>query len=243
MKKRSMTVALLAAAYLAVPPSTDAQSSPQRLAEAIRLQQAMHRQDAAGDLDAAIAIYRELATSSGTDRAVAAEAQYRLAQSLLQKGELDAGAQEFTTLARVFPDHAALVSRLAGSSGLGIRPGGVAPLGRSSFPADFEPGAPASIVGRIIQVAWVDPMAWLKVTAGNGVTTFTLGLAAPNTMVRQGIQRDALKPGDEVRLDMITDRRGPVLTDGTILARADVIVRASDGVQVFNRAALGAEQP
>jgi hypothetical protein len=237
MKKRSMAVALVAAAYLAVPPTTHAQTAQQRLAEAVRLQQAMHRQDAAGDLDAAIAIYRELATSSGTDRAVAAEAQYRLAQSLLQKGELDAGAQELSTLARVFPDHAALVSRLAGSSGL---PGGMSLPGPSSLP-EFEPGTPASVVGRITMFAWVSPMAWMKVT--DGTSTWTLAVAAPNMMVRLGVVRDAFKPGDELRIDMTLDRRGPVLTDGTILARADVITRASDGVQIFNRAALDALQP
>ena len=123
-------------------------------------------------------------------------------------------------------------------------PGSAGPLGPSSLPAnfdDFEPGNPASIVGRVTMLAWVNPMAWLKVTAGT--TTFTLGLAEPNMLLRLGALRDSLKPGEEVRLDMTLDRRGPVLTDGTHLARADVITRASDGVQLFNRAALDAPQP
>jgi hypothetical protein len=238
-----MAAAMLAASFLAIPPTSDAQTAQQRLAEAVRLQQAIHRQDAAGDLDAAIAIYRELARSPGTERAVAAEAQYRLGQSLLQKGELEAGAQELATLPRLFPDHAELVSRLARSSGLGMSPLPVVRAGQSGLPTDvdFEPGSPASIAGRVTRLAWVNPMAWLTVT--DGASTWTLGVAAPNQLVRHGMQPSTLKPGDEVRIDITLDRRGPVLTNGEILGRADSIVRASDGAQVFSRAALEAPQP
>jgi tetratricopeptide (TPR) repeat protein len=243
MNTKSMAAAVLAASFLALPPTSDAQTAQQRLAEAVRLQQAMHRQDAAGDLDAAIAIYRELASSSATDRAIAAEAQYRLAQSLLQKGELDAAAQEIMALSRLFPDQAALVSRLSGAGGGLARGTSLGPIGSPSLPSgsDFEPGNPASIAGRVTGFAWVNPMSWL--TVSDGSSTWTLGVAAPNTLVRLGLQRDTLKLGDEVRVDITLDRRGPVLTNGTILGRADSIVRAADGAQVFSRAALDAPQP
>jgi tetratricopeptide (TPR) repeat protein len=243
MNSRSIAAAVLAASFLALAPLADAQTAQQRLAEAIRLQQAIHRQDAAGDLDAAIATFRELASSPGTDRAVAAEAQYRLAQSLLQKGELDAAAQETMALSRLFPDQAELVSRLTGNGGPGSLLARTAAMGPSSLPAgfDFEPGTSASIAGRITRFAFVNPMSWLTVT--DGASTWTLGVAAPNLLRQLGLNLGMLKPGDDVRIDITLDRRGPVLTDGTILGRADSIVRAADGVQVFNRAALGAPQP
>jgi hypothetical protein len=118
-----------------------------------------------------------------------------------------------------------------------------AAMGPSSLPPgfDFEPGNAASIAGRVSGFAWVNPMAWLTVT--DGASTWTLGMAAPNTLVGLGLKRDTLKLGEEVRVDITLDRRGQVLGDGTILGRADSIVRTADGVQVFNRAALGAPQP
>jgi tetratricopeptide (TPR) repeat protein len=238
MNSRSIAAAMLAASLLALAATSAAQTAQQRLAEAVRLQQAIHRQDAAGDLDAAIAIFRELASSSATDRAVAAEAQYRLAQSLLQKGELDAASQEIMTLSRLFPDQAELVSRLTGT-----RPGvGLPPLDAPSLPPgfDFEPGNAASITGRVTRISMVNPIAWLMVSDGS--SEWTLGMAAPRTLGELGLNRDTLKLGDEVRVDITLDRRGQVLTDGTILGRADSIVRAADGVQVFDRATLGAPQ-
>lgn len=264
MKKRSMAAAAVAASLLvlsAAPRAQDDQAARQRMAEAIRLQQAMHRQDAAGDLDAAIEIYRDLAVSTTADRAVAAEAQYRLAQSLLQQGDLDAAAEALLTLARVFPDHAPLVSRLASQSGMGgalalggnvlrLAPGGLPPrpVLPPGFDGSFEPGAAASIAGRVTQFAWVNPMSWLNVT--DGTSTWTLGVAAPNALIEQGLRPGALRPGDEVVVDVTLDRRGPVLTNGAILGRAESIVRSADGVEVYDRANLpaapaagGAAQP
>jgi len=243
MKTTSIAAAVLAASFLPLATTSNGQTAQQRLAEATRLQQAIHRQDAAGDLDAAIATFRELASSPATDRAVAAEAQYRLGQSLLQKGELDAAAQEIMALSRLFPDQAELVSRLTGNGGPGSMLARTGAMGPSSLPPsfDFEPGNAASIAGRVAGFAWVNPMSWLTVT--DGASTWTLGVAAPNMLLRLGLNRDTLKLGDEVRVDITLDRRGPVLTDGKILGRAESIVRAADGAQVFNRAALGAPQP
>jgi hypothetical protein len=243
MKTKAIAAAVLAVSFLTLPPTSDAQTAQQRLAEAVRLQQAIHRQDAAGDLDAAIATFRELASSPATDRAVAAEAQYRLAQSLLQKGELDAASQEMMTLSRLFPDQAELVSRLTGNGGPGSMRAKMEAMGPSSLPQgfDFEPGNATSIAGRVTGFAWVNPMAWLTVT--DGASTWMIGVAAPNTLLRLGLKNNTLRPGDELRLDITLDRRGAVLTDGNILARADSIVRAADGVQVFDRAAIAALTP
>ncbi len=65
-----------------------------------QLQKGIYDQETAGDLDGAIAIYHQIVNSGLSPRDVAAQAQYRLAQSLLQKGDLPNGAQEFSNLAR-----------------------------------------------------------------------------------------------------------------------------------------------
>jgi TolA-binding protein len=77
------------------------------------LQKGIYTQETAGDLDGAIAIYRQIVNSGSSPRDLGAQAQYRLAQSLLQKGDLPQGAQEFANLARNYADYGKLVSSLA----------------------------------------------------------------------------------------------------------------------------------
>jgi TolA-binding protein len=77
------------------------------------LQKGIYDQETAGDLDGAISIYHQIVNSGSSPRDVAAQAQYRLAQTLLQKGDLPNGAQEFSNLARNYADYGKLVSSLA----------------------------------------------------------------------------------------------------------------------------------
>jgi hypothetical protein len=78
-----------------------------------QMQKGIYMQETAGDLDGAITIYRQIVNSGNSPRDIAAQAQYRLAQSLLQKGDLSNAAQEFETLARSYADYGKLVSSLA----------------------------------------------------------------------------------------------------------------------------------
>ena len=77
------------------------------------LQKGIYTQETAGDLDGAIAIYRQIVNSGNSPRDIAAQAQYRLAQSLLQKGDLANGATEFSNLARNYADYGKLIGNLA----------------------------------------------------------------------------------------------------------------------------------
>ena len=122
MKIALTAAALLAAILLAAPASAPAQTEQQRLSEAMRMQRATFDEHAAGNLDAAIEIYREIAGPGTVDRGLAAEAQYRLSQALLQKGDLAGSSEEFLRLSANFPDQAERISRLAGGSG--PQPGG-----------------------------------------------------------------------------------------------------------------------
>ena len=112
MKLNPTRAALLAAALLALPATLLAQTEQQRLAEAMQMQRAAFAQDSAGNLDQAIAIYREIAGPRTADRALAAEAQYRLSQALLQKGDLPGATEAMVQLSAGFPDQAEQISRL-----------------------------------------------------------------------------------------------------------------------------------
>jgi tetratricopeptide (TPR) repeat protein len=77
------------------------------------LQKGIYNQDTVGNLDAAIQMYRQVVNTSN-DRALAAEAQYFLAQALLRKGDLSQAAQEFQKLATNFADFRELVMKASG---------------------------------------------------------------------------------------------------------------------------------
>src|SRR5205807_9495427 len=89
------------------------------------LQKGIFAQETEGNLDNAIMIYRQVVNSAPSQRDLAAQAQYRLAQALLQKGDLSNASTEFNRLARDYADYQALIGRLASQAGRGgARSGG-----------------------------------------------------------------------------------------------------------------------
>jgi tetratricopeptide (TPR) repeat protein len=64
----------------------------------------------AGDLNAALAYYRQVLNTPSDQKIYAAFAQFRITQILLQKGKLVEAAQEFEILARTYPEYSDLVS-------------------------------------------------------------------------------------------------------------------------------------
>jgi tetratricopeptide (TPR) repeat protein len=99
--------AVFVSLFLAAIPAA-AQSSTELL------QKGIYAQETEGNLDNAILIYRQIVNSAPTQRDIAAQAQYRLAQALLQKGDLATAAKEFERLSRDYSDYGGLVSSLAG---------------------------------------------------------------------------------------------------------------------------------
>src|SRR5215471_19188727 len=77
------------------------------------LQKGIFAQETEGNLDNAILIYRQIVNSAPAQRDLAAQAQYRLAQALLQKGDLATASKEFEKLSRDYADYGNLVSSLA----------------------------------------------------------------------------------------------------------------------------------
>jgi hypothetical protein len=84
--------------------------SAQTVAE--RLQRAIYAQETTGDVDSAIQIYRQILTSTPS-RPFAAQVQYRLAQALLQKGDLQNAALEFQILSQSYPEYKDLIASMA----------------------------------------------------------------------------------------------------------------------------------
>jgi hypothetical protein len=103
--KRVALTALILASYCAA-------QTPAEL-----LQKGIYTQETAGDADAALMIYRQITATAPSQSAVAAQAQFRIAEVLLQKGDLNGAALEFTTLATRYSEHQALIAKMANRLG------------------------------------------------------------------------------------------------------------------------------
>jgi len=84
-----------------------------------QLQKGIYEQESAGDLDAAIQIYRQILSSNPSDRKLAAQAQFRLFQALLQKGDFNGAQQELQNLSINFQEYRELIASMAGRTGGG----------------------------------------------------------------------------------------------------------------------------
>jgi tetratricopeptide (TPR) repeat protein len=236
-----MTKIVIATAILAVVPSFG-----QTAAEL--LQKGIYTQETEGKLDEAIQIYRQIVNSAPNPREIGAQAQYRLAQALLQKGDTNGAAQEFSRLARDYSEYSGVISQLARqrpatalrfSDGRGNVYYGQEAADKieemkrktqqatSAQPAasnaEFNPTSPIALNGKISQVQWMNPVAWATVETAGG--TYRVRLASPNDLVHAGMTRNSLTPGMEVSIT------GILATDGSMTVQANTL--SPQGKPVF----------
>jgi hypothetical protein len=69
-----------------------------------------------------------------------------------------------------------------------------------AFQAEFDGNAPLMLQGKVTKVEWINPHAWMHMdVVTNGVAQeWMVEAGTPNTLLRAGLTRDALKPGAEV---------------------------------------------
>jgi hypothetical protein len=116
---RFVTVAMLALSLLATA------GSAQTAAEL--LQKGIYTQETAGDLDAAIQIYRQVISSAGNNRPLAAQAQMRIVGVLLQKGDTAGASLEFNILMQNYADQKEIIASIAARLGAVLRSSGTFP--------------------------------------------------------------------------------------------------------------------
>ena len=93
---------------------------------------------------------------------------------------------------------------IAGSVGLALSmaaAGGGAAWAHHAFAAEFDGKSPVLLRGKVTRVEWINPHAWVHVNvvdaAGASVEWMVEG-GTPNTLLRGGIDRNSLKPGQEI---------------------------------------------
>ena len=70
-----------------------------------------------------------------------------------------------------------------------------------AFSAEFDADLPIQLQGKVVQVDWINPHAWVHVehVKEDGSTqVWQLEAGTPNTLLRRGMTRTLLQPGTEV---------------------------------------------
>ena len=249
MLTKSLATALAATLIAAIP------SAAQTTAEL--LQRGIFAQETEGNLDNAILIYRQIVNSAPADRELAAQAQYRLAQSLLQKGDMNSAAQEFSRLARDYSGYSSVISRLAAPGGTGALRFSAGPAAdlqkraqmaqevakkmselagvqetqarsQSLMGVEFDNSKSITVPGKVTQVTWINPRSWITVETTGG--TYSFVLASPNSMIKIGMTRNSLTVGMDVTVT------GLAAKDGSPTGLANTVTSA--GRVIFDRMAI-----
>jgi hypothetical protein len=98
-----------------------------------------------------------------------------------------------------------------------------------SFVAEYDGNKPVKVSGTVTKVEWTNPHIWFYVDVKDEqgrVTNWGFSGGAPGILMRRGISRTAMKPGDVVVVQGFRARDGSNNASGGIVTFAD-------GRQVF----------
>ena len=76
--------------------------------------------------------------------------------------------------------------------------------GHHAFGAEFDPNRPVLLKGPVVRVEWINPHTWIhvEVTKKDGVKeVWMVEGGTPNSLLRRGLKRDTLQPGQVVIVD------------------------------------------
>ena len=206
-----------------------------------QLQRAIFAQDAQGNIDSAIATYRQLANSPFAGREVAAYAQYKLTDALLQKGDVAGAGREYDRMRKDFAEYRSLIDSLAASA---QKAPGTPPTARQNrkeaVPAlaaqlgnlSFASGPfVETIRGKVTTVQLANP-SYLVVDAPD--RSYVVLLAPFRDMVASGkISKTTFKLTESVIVDARRPAQGPQVMAGVEGLQAHII-RREDGSLLFD---------
>jgi hypothetical protein len=97
-------------------------------------------------------------------------------------------------------------------------------LAHHSFAAEFDANQPVTLKGTIVKMEWINPHSWLHIDVKNpdGTTTpWMIEGATPNTLLRRGFTREAVKAGTEITIVGYRAKNGANRANGRDLVLPD----------------------
>jgi hypothetical protein len=120
-------------------------------------------------------------------------------------------------------------------AGLGLALSAVPAMAHHSFAAEFDASKRVTLTGTVTKLEWLNPHIWIYIDAkdeAGKITHWQCEGGAPNSLVRNGWTREALKAGDEVTI------QGSLAKDATNTCNASQ-VKLPDGRRVFAASSEG----
>jgi len=79
-----------------------------------------------------------------------------------------------------------------------------------SFTAEFDPNKPIKLSGKVIEMNWANPHAWiyLEVMENGKPVKWSLETGAANALIRRGWKKTDLPPGTVLKVDAWQARNG-----------------------------------
>jgi hypothetical protein len=96
--------------------------------------------------------------------------------------------------------HRILIAAAATGALLALAAGGPA-LAHHAFAAEFDGNAPVHLKGTITKMEWINPHAWMHIMVsdpGKPPQEWMVEGGTPNTLFRNGLTKESIKPGVEV---------------------------------------------
>jgi hypothetical protein len=77
---------------------------------------------------------------------------------------------------------------------------GTPAMAHHAFQAEFDGNAPVMLQGKVTKVEWINPHTWvhMEVVTDGQPQEWMIEAGTPNTLLRAGLTRDTLKPGEEI---------------------------------------------
>jgi hypothetical protein len=93
-----------------------------------------------------------------------------------------------------------------------------------SFAAEFDANQPVELHGTITKMEWINPHSWLHIDVKNADGTkseWMIEGATPNTLLRRGFTREAVKAGTEITIIGFRAKNGANRANGRDLILPD----------------------
>jgi uncharacterized protein DUF6152 len=86
-----------------------------------------------------------------------------------------------------------------------------------AFNAEFDANKPIKFKGVVTKMLWVNPHAWIYVDVkkpDGTVEEWMIETGTPNTLLRRGLTKDALKAGTQITVDGYQSKDGSLRANG-----------------------------
>jgi hypothetical protein len=93
-----------------------------------------------------------------------------------------------------------------------------------AFQAEFDDKKPVHLKGKVTEMEWINPHAWIHIDVTNAdgsVTNWMVECGSPNIMLRRGFSKRSLEVGTELSVEGYQAKNGTMKANGSSVTFKD----------------------